>query len=45
MVAVYSTHSFTVKEGAAMQPFDTLGPTARRRIGEKLDVVAGLLAG
>ncbi|MGH2817352.1 MAG: DNA glycosylase AlkZ-like family protein [Actinomycetota bacterium] len=38
-----ATWTYTQKDGAAVQLFDTLGPKTRRRIDEKLDAVAGLL--
>jgi hypothetical protein len=37
------TWTYTLKDGADIQPFDTLGPTSRRRVGERLESVAGLL--
>jgi hypothetical protein len=36
--------SYTLKDGAQVEPFDSLGPTVRRRVDEKLDAVAELLA-
>jgi hypothetical protein len=39
-----ATWTYTLKDGAAVQPFDTLSPKARRRIDEKLDAIAGLLS-
>lgn len=40
---VAGTWTFTVKEGGAVQPFDTLGPAVRRRVGDRLAEVAALL--
>ena len=37
------TWTFTLKDGPAVQPFDSLGSRIRARIDEKLDAVAGLL--
>ncbi|MGH2819235.1 MAG: DNA glycosylase AlkZ-like family protein [Actinomycetota bacterium] len=39
-----ATWTYTLKDGASVQPFDTLGTRTRRRIDERLDAVAGLLA-
>jgi hypothetical protein len=39
-----ATWTFSLKDGAGVQPFDTLGPTIRKRVDAKLDEVAGLLA-
>jgi winged helix DNA-binding protein len=39
-----ATWTFSLKAGAAVQPFDRLGPTIGRRIDTKLGEVAGLLA-
>ncbi len=36
--------TYTLKDGARVDPFDTLGPHVRRRVDEKLEAVAGLLA-
>jgi hypothetical protein len=36
--------NYTLKDGASLDPFDTLGPTIRRRVDAKLDAVAALLA-
>jgi hypothetical protein len=36
--------TYTLKDGPRVQPFDTLGSTVRRRVDEKLETVAGLLA-
>ena len=38
------TWTYSLKEGAAVQPFDTLGLKTRRRIDEKLEGVAQLLS-
>lgn len=38
------TWTFSLKGGADAQPFDTFGPRTARRIDEKLQEVAGLLA-
>jgi hypothetical protein len=38
------TWTFSLKDGADVQPFDTLGPKVRKRVDEKLDEVAGLLS-
>jgi hypothetical protein len=38
-----ATWTYTLKDGAAVQAFDSLGPKTRRRIDEKLESVAGLL--
>jgi hypothetical protein len=38
-----ATWTFTVRNGPAVHPFDTLGPKVRRRIDEKLEAIAGLL--
>jgi hypothetical protein len=40
---VAATWTFTVKDGPAVQPFDTLGPRVRKRVDEKLKEIAGLL--
>jgi winged helix DNA-binding protein len=39
-----ATWTYTLKEGADVQPFDTIGPRSCRRVDEKLDAVASLLA-
>jgi hypothetical protein len=36
--------SYTIKEGAAVDLFDSLGPTPRRKLDEKIAAVADLLA-
>jgi hypothetical protein len=41
---VVATWTFTLKDGADVQPFDTLGPKIRARIDDGLGAVAGLLA-
>lgn len=38
-----ATWTFSLKDGAEVQPFDTLGPAVRRRVDEKLEEIAGLL--
>lgn len=38
-----ATWTFTLKDGANVQPFDTLGPKIRARIDERLGAVVGLL--
>jgi winged helix DNA-binding protein len=38
------TWTFSLKDGADVQPFEALGPKIRKRIEAKLDEVAGLLA-
>lgn len=40
-----ATWTFSLKEGAAVQPFDTLGPTIRRKVEERLEAIAGFLSG
>lgn len=40
-----ATWTYTLRDGGAIQPFDTLGLRTRRRVEAKLDSVAGLLAG
>ena len=40
-----ATWTFTVKDGPAVQPFDTLGPRIRQRVDEKLEQIGDLLAG
>lgn len=40
-----ATWTFTLKDGADLQPFDTLGPAVRRKVGERLEEVAALLPG
>jgi hypothetical protein len=35
---------FTIKDGGSVEAFDTFGPTIRRRVEDKLDAVAALLA-
>lgn len=39
-----ATWTFTLKDGSAVQPFDTLGPTIRRKVEEKFEVIVQLLA-
>jgi hypothetical protein len=41
---VVATWTYSLKEGADVQPFDTLGPTIRKRVTEKLDGVARFLS-
>lgn len=40
---VVATWTFSLKEGADVQPFDALGPAVRRKVQERLDAVAGFL--
>lgn len=40
-----ATWTFSIKEGAEVQAFDTLGPTIGRKVEERLEAVAGFLAG
>jgi hypothetical protein len=40
-----ATWTYTLRDGGAIQPFDTLGPRTRRRVEAELDSLAGLLAG
>jgi hypothetical protein len=40
-----ATWTFTLKEGPAVQPFDTLVLAVRRRVDAKLDAIAALLTG
>ena len=40
-----ATWTFSLKDGADVQPFDTLGPKVRRRVDAKLDEIASLLGG
>jgi hypothetical protein len=40
-----ATWTFTLKDGPAVQPFDTLGPVVRRRVEEQLGEIAALLRG
>jgi hypothetical protein len=35
--------TYTLKDGAHVDPFDTLGPRIRRKVDEKLDAVVALL--
>jgi hypothetical protein len=39
-----ATWTYTVRDGADLQPFDTLGPTIRRKVGEKIEAIARFLA-
>jgi DNA glycosylase AlkZ-like len=39
-----ATWTFTLKEGAKLQPFDKLGPRVKRQVDEKLNETAGLLS-
>ncbi|MGH2695861.1 MAG: DNA glycosylase AlkZ-like family protein [Actinomycetota bacterium] len=38
-----ATWTYTVRDGAGVQPFDTLGRTIRRKVDERLDAVARFL--
>lgn len=40
---VVATWTYTVKDGAALQPFDRLGPSARRKVEAKLDAIERFL--
>lgn len=40
---VVATWTFTIKDGANVQPFDTIGPKVRRVVDEKLNAVVALL--
>jgi hypothetical protein len=42
---VAGTWTFSRADGAAVQPFEPLGPRARRRLEERLDAAAGVLSG
>jgi hypothetical protein len=42
---VVGTWTYTLKDGAAVQPFAALGAKTGRRVDEQLDAVAGLLGG
>jgi len=39
-----ATWTFSLKDGADVQPFQTFGPKVRKRVEAKLDEIAGLLA-
>lgn len=41
---VVGVWTYTLKDGARVAPFDSMGPTIRRRVDERLDAVAGFLA-
>jgi hypothetical protein len=36
--------TYTIKDGARVESFDTFGPSIRRRVDEKLADIVGLLA-
>lgn len=40
-----ATWTYSLKDGAEVQPFDTVGPRVRRRIEERLEAIARFLAG
>ena len=40
-----ATWTYSLKHGADVQPFDSLGPTVRRKVDAKLEAVAGFLTG
>lgn len=42
---VVATWTYSLKEGAEVQPFDALGPTTGRKVAERLEGVARFLAG
>ncbi|HEX6207229.1 MAG TPA: crosslink repair DNA glycosylase YcaQ family protein [Actinomycetota bacterium] len=41
---VVATWTYSLKDGADVQPFDTLGPGTRKKVEEELDAIAAFLA-